>query len=73
LRPSISIRHSRQEPNAFSVSVAHSFGTLTPARAAARITEVPSGTVTARPSISTVTSLATPFSPFTGAGVPKSS
>ena len=26
LRPSISTRHTRQEPNALSVSVAHSFG-----------------------------------------------
>ena len=37
------------------LSVAHSFGILMPASAAARITEVPSGTVTSRPSISSVT------------------
>ena len=34
----------RQEPKAFSVSVAQSFGTDVPARAAARMTEVPAGT-----------------------------
>jgi hypothetical protein len=69
LRPSISTRHSRHEPNAFSVSVAHSFGTLTCASAAARIRLVPSGTVMLGPSISSVTSAA----PGVGAGVPRSS
>ena len=46
LRPSISTRHSRHDPNASRLSVAHSFGMSTPASAAARMTEVPSGTVT---------------------------
>ncbi len=56
-RPSISTRQSRHEPNGSSESVAQSFGTFTPASIEARITEVPAGTVTARPSISSVTSL----------------
>src|SRR5471030_2986784 len=56
LRPSISTRHSRQEPNGSSESVAHSFGMSTPANAAARKTDVPAGTVTGMPSISTLTS-----------------
>ena len=55
VRPSISTRHSRQLPKLFSESVAHSFGTLMPASIAARMIEVPSGTVTARPSIVSVT------------------
>jgi hypothetical protein len=59
----------RHEPKAFSVSVAHSFGTDVPARAAARMTEVLDGTVTGLPSISTVTDPAA----STGAGVPRSS
>ena len=46
LRPSISTRHRRQEPKAFRVSVAQSFGIWPPASAAARMTEVPAGTVT---------------------------
>ena len=46
LRPSISTRHNRHEPNASRLSVAHNLGTSTPARAAARMTEVPSGTIT---------------------------
>src|SRR5580693_4554818 len=50
--PSISTRHRRHEPNGSSESVAQSFGMWIPASAAARITEVPSGTDTARPSIS---------------------
>jgi hypothetical protein len=57
LRPSISTRQSRQEPNGSSESVAHSFGISTPANAAARITDVPAGTVTAVPSIRTRTSI----------------
>jgi hypothetical protein len=55
LRPSISTRHNRHEPQASSESVAHSFGTMTPASVAARITEVPAATVTSRPSIVSVT------------------
>src|SRR5262244_3976337 len=58
LRPSISITHSRQLPNASSASVAQSLGTCTPASVAARITDVPAGTVTATPSICSVTWLA---------------
>src|SRR6267142_751445 len=54
-RPSISIRHSRQEPNASTMSVAHSFGICVPASIAARMIEVPSGTVTACPSMVSVT------------------
>ena len=54
-RPSISTRQTRHEPNASSMSVAHSFGISTPASIAARMIEVPSGTVTLRPSISSVT------------------
>ncbi len=55
--PSISTRHSRHEPKASSVSVAHSFGIAMPLCAAARITEVPGGTLTAMPSISSRTGL----------------
>ncbi len=66
-RPSISTRHMRQEPNAFSVSDAQSFGILTPISAAARMTDVPSGTVTSKPSIFTVT-----WASALLAGVPKS-
>ena len=54
-RPSISTRHSRQEPNASSMSVAQSFGILVPSSIAARMIEVPSGTVTAAPSMVSVT------------------
>ena len=57
LRPSISTRQRRQEPNASRLSVAHSFGTMMPSCIAARMIEVPSGTVISRPSISSVTSL----------------
>ena len=56
-RPSISTRHKRHEPNAATLSVAQSFGTCTPASTAARITEVPAGTVTVLPLISSVTSV----------------
>ena len=45
LRPSISTRHTRQEPKEFSVSVAQSLGIFTPASIAARMIDVPSGTV----------------------------
>ncbi len=66
-RPSISTRHSRHDPNAFSVSVAQSFGTLIPANIAARMTDVPSGTVICCPSTVSVTVLSNELS-----GVPKS-
>ena len=56
--PSICTRHSRQEPNASSCSVAQSLGILMSESAAARMTEVPSGTVTSRPSMVRVTSFA---------------
>ncbi|MNH29656.1 hypothetical protein D3C79_899030 [compost metagenome] len=49
--PSISTMHMRQEPKASRLSVAHSLGMLVPSRAAARITEVPAGTLTLRPSM----------------------
>ena len=58
LRPSISTRQRRQEPKASSVSVAQSFGILMPDSIAARMTEVPAGTVTAWPSIVSVTVVA---------------
>ena len=48
LRPSISTRHTRQEPKALSVSVAQSFGISRAASAAARMIEVPAGTVIGR-------------------------
>ena len=54
-RPSISTRHSRQEPKGSRLSEAHSFGTMMPSSAAARMIDVPSGTVTVWPSISHVT------------------
>ena len=54
-RPSISIRHIRQEPNASTMSVAQSFGICVPASMAARMIEVPSGTVTLWPSMVSVT------------------
>jgi hypothetical protein len=54
-RPSISTKHSRHDPNASTLSVAHNLGTGIPASTAARITDVPAGTVTALPSISKVT------------------
>ena len=44
-RPSISTRQSRQEPKASTMSVAQSFGIWVPASIAARMIEVPSGTV----------------------------
>src|ERR1700722_2071306 len=55
LRPSISIRHRRQEPKASTLSVAQSFGIGLSIRAAAAITEVPGGTLTLRPSMVRVT------------------
>ena len=45
-RPSISTRQSRHEPNASTMSVAQSFGICVPISIAARMIEVPSGTVT---------------------------
>jgi len=66
-RPSISIRHSRQEPNASTMSVAQSFGICVPACIAARMIEVPSGTVTLFPSMVSVTMVSDLES-----GVPKS-
>src|SRR3546814_16420139 len=54
-RPAISTRQSRQEPKASTISVAHSLGTWMPASIEARITEVPSGTVTLMPSTVRVT------------------
>ena len=56
LRPSIWTRQRRHEPNASRLSVAQSFGIPMPALTDARITEVPSGTVTVTPSIVRVTS-----------------
>ena len=55
LRPSISTRQSRQEPKASTMSVAHSFGICVPASIAARMIEVPSGTVIWLPSMVSVT------------------
>src|SRR5208282_39829 len=55
LRPSISTRQSRQEPNGSRLSVAHSFGIGSSISAAAAITEVPGGTLTLRPSMVRVT------------------
>src|SRR5580698_3496238 len=55
LRPSISIRHMRQDPNASTMSVAQSLGIWVPASIAARMIEVPSGTVTLWPSMVSVT------------------
>ncbi len=65
--PSISTRHSRHDPNASSESVAHNLGTDVPDKAAARITDVPVGTSTGTPSMSTVT-----VDSESTAGVPRS-
>jgi hypothetical protein len=46
-RSSISTRQRRQEPNASTMSVAQSFGICVPISMAARMIDVPSGTVTA--------------------------
>ena len=54
-RPSISTRHMRQEPKAFTMSVEQSFGILVPTSIAARMIEVPSGTCTGMPSIVSAT------------------
>src|SRR6202046_288537 len=55
LRPSISIRHRRHEPNASTLSVAQSLGIGLSIKAAAAITDVPGGTLTLRPSMVSVT------------------
>src|ERR1700722_8300785 len=55
LRPSISIRHRRQEPKASTLSVAQSLGIGLSIIAAAAITDVPGGPLTWRPSIVRVT------------------
>jgi hypothetical protein len=54
-RPSISTRHWRHETNASTLSVAQSFGIWVPDSIAARIIDVPSGTVISMPSIVSVT------------------
>src|SRR6476661_3789458 len=54
-RPWISTRQSRQEPKASTMSVAQSFGISLPSSTAARMMEVPSGTITATPSMVSVT------------------
>ena len=64
-RPSICTRQRRQEPKALRLSVAHSLGTAMPASAAARIREVPAGTVTGMPSMVRLTIVA-----LSAAGVP---
>ena len=55
LRPSISTTQSRQEPKALMLSLAQSLGIAIPISIAARMIEVPSGTVTSRPSIVSAT------------------
>ncbi len=54
-RPSISTTHRRQDPKASMLSLAHSLGICTSTIMAARITDVPSGTVTSAPSMVRVT------------------
>ncbi len=56
LRPWISTRQSRHEPNASSMSVAQSLGICVPISIAARMIEVPSGTVILTPSMVSETS-----------------
>ena len=65
-RPSTSTRHSRHDPKDLRLSVAQSLGIAVPISAAARITLVPAGTVTLRPSMVSVTGSPAP------SGVPKS-
>jgi hypothetical protein len=55
VRPSISTKHTRQDPKASTMSVAQSFGICVPVSIAARMIEVPSGTVTLFPSMVSVT------------------
>ena len=69
--PSTSTRHIRQEPKAFSESVAQSLGMGMPASVAARSTDVPAGTSTWRPSMVTET-VPVSVSADCTAGVPKS-
>src|SRR6185369_8413226 len=69
--PSICTRHRRHDPNALSISVAHSLGIWIPASDAARKTDVPAGTLTSRPSMFKVTSLAILIG-WIGLGVPRS-
>ena len=54
-RPAISTRQRRQEPNASTESVAQSLGTWMPVSIAARMIEVPAGTVILWPSMVSVT------------------
>jgi hypothetical protein len=54
-RPSTSTRQTRQEPKLSSMSLAQSFGISVPASIAARMIEVPAGTVTRSPSIVSAT------------------
>ncbi len=54
-RPSISTRQMRHDPKLFRLSVAQSLGISVPIRLAARMIEVPAGTVTSWPSIVSVT------------------
>src|SRR5271166_3456991 len=68
LRPSISTRQRRQEPNGSRLSVAQSFGIGLSISAAAAMTEAPAGTLTLRPSMGSVT-LGSP----SRIGVPRSS
>ena len=49
------MRHSRHEPKDLMLSVAQSFGISTPISIAARMIDVPSGTLTVLPSIVKVT------------------
>ncbi len=56
LRPWISTRQSRHEPNDSSMSVAQSLGICVPISIAARMIEVPSGTLSLTPSMVRVTS-----------------
>src|ERR1700722_16132714 len=65
--PSICTRHRRHDPNASNCSVAQSLGIFTSVSAAARITDVPAGTVTSWPSMVRVTS-----SVLSRFGVPRS-
>ncbi len=57
----------RQEPKASRLSLAQSLGMLVPSIAAARITEVPAGTLMLRPSMFRLTCTS-----LSRAGVPKS-
>ena len=66
-RPSISTRHKRHDPKASSISLAHSFGIVSPAPIAAAITDVPSATLTRLPSMIRLIIV-----PLVRAGVPKS-